>query len=231
MARADHDNLPLKSLDELELALGPLVEERVIVEERTFLIYRPDEAKSAARLEDAEYPAFWADLWPASRMLAKAILKEPWLDGQEAVEIGCGLGLPGIAALAKGLRVTFSDYDPDALSFAAVNARLNGFEDFGTRRLDWNEHPGEWRVPVLLASDLIYELVNVAPLVQLIGRMLLPGGVCLMTDQDRVPSFLLRETLSGAGLTFTTQMMRAGQPGGRRFRGSLYRISHAAEPA
>jgi len=83
-------------------------------------------------------------------------------------------------------------------------------------------------VPVLLASDLIYELVSVAPLVQLVKQMLVPDGACLMTDQDRVPSFLLRETLAGSGLTFTTQTMRAGQPGGRRFRGTLYRIRHAA---
>ena len=66
---------------------------------------------------------------------------------------------------------------------------------------------------------------------QLLKHMLLPGGVCLMTDQDRVPSFLLRETLAGSALTFTTQTMRAGQPGGRRFRGSLYRITHAAGTA
>jgi predicted nicotinamide N-methyase len=180
---------------------------------------------------DRQYQAFWAELWPAARMLAKAVVKEPWPPGREAVEIGCGLGLPGIAALAKGLRVVFTDYDVTALSFAAANARLNGFAEFGVRRLDWNDSPGDERVPVLLASDLIYELVNVDPLVELIKRLLLPGGVCLMTDQDRVPSFLLRETLSGSGLTYTMQVMRAGQPGGRRFRGSLYRITHAAGSA
>ena len=173
------------------------------------------------------YQAFWAELWPAARMLAKAIVKEPWSASPEAVEIGCGLGLPGIAALAKGLRVVFSDYDPTALSFAAANARLNGFGEFGVRRLDWNDPPGERRVPVLLASDLIYELVNVAPLVGLIQHMLLPGGVCLMTDQDRVPSHVLRQTLADEGLAFTTQVVRAGEPCGRRLKGTLYRIRRA----
>jgi len=230
MARVKNEALSLKSADELDRELGPLVEEAVIVEGHTFRIYRPDEAKSVGRAGEV-YHAFWAELWPAARMLAKAVLREPWPAGQEAVEIGCGLGLPGIAALARGLRVVFSDYDPTALSFAAANARLNGFEDFGVRRLDWNDPPGDWRVPVLLASDLIYELVSVAPLVGLLKQMLLPGGVCLLADQDRVPSFLLRETLSGSGLTYTTQTMRAGQPGGRRFRGSLFRITHAGGTA
>jgi len=57
---------------------------------------------------------------------------------------------------------------------------------------------------------------------------LLPGGVCLLTDQDRAPSYTLREALPEAGLTFTTQGLKAGEPGGRRVRGTLYRIHHAS---
>jgi hypothetical protein len=49
--------------------------------------------------------------------------------------------------------------------------------------------------------------------------------VCLLTDQDRVPSHVLRETLEAEGLPFTTQLMRAGEPGGRRLKGTLYHIS------
>jgi predicted nicotinamide N-methyase len=228
---APTEQLPLQSAAELDRELGPLVEETVIVEDRAFRIIRPDEAKSPVAQGSRQFQSFWAELWPAARMLAKVVVKEQWPAGQEAVEIGCGLGLPGIAALARGMRVTFTDYDVTALNFAAANARLNGFVEFGVRRLDWNDPPGGERVPVLLASDLIYELVNVAPLVDLIKQMMLPDGVCLMTDQDRVPAFLLRETLAGSGLTFTTQVMRAGQPGGRRFRGSLYRITHTTGSA
>ena len=77
-----------------------------------------------------EYLPYWADLWPAARMLAKAVLAEPWPPGLTALEVGCGLGLPGVAALASGLRVAFSDYDATAVRFAADNARLNGFTDF-----------------------------------------------------------------------------------------------------
>jgi 2-polyprenyl-3-methyl-5-hydroxy-6-metoxy-1,4-benzoquinol methylase len=159
-------------------------------------------------------------------MLAKAIVREPWPPGLHALEIGCGLGLPGIAALARGLHVTFSDYDRTALHFAARNARANGFDRFELLPLDWRHPPLDRRFPVVLGSDLIYELRNVSPLVQLIKQMLAPGGVCLLTDQDRVPSHVLRQTLEDEGLPFTTRIMHAGEPGGRRVRGSLYRISH-----
>jgi predicted nicotinamide N-methyase len=174
-----------------------------------------------------EYMPYWTDLWPASRMLAKVILREAWPPGQEALEVGCGLGLPGIAALACGLRVTFTDYDATALRFAADNARRNGFTDFRVRQLDWRYPPEDLRVSLVLAADLIYELRNVDPLVQLLKKILAPGGQCLLTDQDRVPAVSLRESLARHGLRFTTQLTRAGEPGGRRVKGTLYRIRHA----
>jgi predicted nicotinamide N-methyase len=216
-------------------ALGATVRERVIVDDRTFLIDRPGDSDGlldhpairAAFVAD-EYMPYWADLWPAARMLAKAVLREPWPGAVEVLEIGCGLGLPGIAALARGLRVTFSDYDATALRFAADNARLNGFDDFRTLRFDWRAPPGGLRVPVILASDLVYELRNVPPLVALIKRLLLPGGMCLLTDCDRAPAHLLRETLAAEGLPFTTKPMHAGEPGGRRVKGTLHRITAPA---
>jgi predicted nicotinamide N-methyase len=180
-----------------------------------------------------EYMPYWADLWPAARMLAKAIIREPWPvppwgDKLHALEIGCGLGLPGVTALAVGLRVTFSDYDATALRFAADNARLNGFDAFDTLQLDWRYPPSDKRFPVVFASDLVYEMRNVEPLVELVDRVLAPGGLCLITDQDRVPSHFLREALRNAGLSYETHTVRAGEPGGRRVKGTLYRITRPA---
>jgi predicted nicotinamide N-methyase len=215
--------------------LGPILRESVIIEGRTYLIDHPGEADRLVNIPAVheafakdEYMPYWADLWPASRMLAKAILHEPWTPGTEALEVGCGLGLPGIVASSMGLKVTFSDYDACALRFAADNARLNGCTDFRTLQLDWRSPPDDLRVPVILASDLVYELRNVTPIVAFIKRVLMPCGVCLLTDQDRVPSHALKEIMQNEGLTFTTKMMRAGEPGGRRLKGTLYRITKSA---
>ena len=213
--------------------LAPIVRETVIVEGRSYLIDHPGEADRLAKhpavreafARDAYMP-YWADLWPASRMLAKAILREPWTAGTEALEIGCGLGLPGIVALSLGLRVTLSDYDACALRFAASNARLNGCDGFGTLQLDWRAPPDDVKVPLLLAADLLYEQRSVAPLLACIKKLLAPGGVCLLTDVERVPAEVLKETLHAEGMPFTTKLMRAGEPGGRREKGTLYRITH-----
>ncbi len=210
-------------------AVGPVVQERVFLEGRTFLIERPaepDRLLDHPAVHDAfardEYMPYWADLWPAARMLAKAILREQWPPDTEALELGCGLGLPGVAALSKGVRVTFSDYDATALQFAARNAGLNGFKTYAVLPMDWRRPPDR-QFSLILASDLLYEERNVAPVVALLSKMLTADGLCLLTDQDRKPAPLLRKTLTENGLTFTTQLMRAGQPG-LRVKGTLYRI-------
>jgi predicted nicotinamide N-methyase len=232
---AEHTTRAASQAEDLLNAFGPVTRDPVIVEGQTFLIERPEEAHRIPNhpsvrtaFAEGEYVPYWTDLWPGARMLAKAVLREPWPEGAEALELGCGLGLPGLVALARGLRVAFSDYDPAALEFAAHNARLNGFDGFRVLRLDWRNPPQDLRVPVVLGSDLVYEVGSVEPLAGLIRRVLLPGGLCLLTDLERVPAQPLRDRLSAEGLTFTTQTVRAGEPGGRRYKGVLYRIGKSA---
>src|SRR5579864_5209689 len=143
LIRMDPALPPVPPPEAILARLGPIVRETVIVEGRSFLIERPsesdrllDEPAVHAAFQRDEYMPYWADLWPAARMLAKVLLHESWPAGTQALEIGCGLGLAGIVALAMGLEVTFSDYDTCALRFAAANARLNGLTGFHTLQLD-----------------------------------------------------------------------------------------------
>ena len=155
------------------------------------------------------YRPYWTDIWPAARMLAKAVFRSTWPPGLTALEIGCGLGLPGIAALAKGFDVIFSDCDATALRFSADNARLNGFDRFRTMLLDWRFPPNDLQVPLILGADLLYELRNIEPLVQLVKKTMVPGGCCLLSDQDRLPASFMREALAEAGLVHTAEVVRA----------------------
>ena len=123
----------------------------------------------------------------------------------------------------------FSDCDLTALKFAGANAKLNGFTNYELRPIDWCVPPADLKVELILASDLVYERRHVDPLVGLIASALAPDGLCLLTDQDRPPAPYLREALAANGLTFTTHLMRAGEPGGNRYKGTLYRIRHENE--
>jgi predicted nicotinamide N-methyase len=215
-------------------AVADRVRETVRIDDRTFIISRPADADRLmdhpaihAAFAADEYMPYWTDLWPGAWMLAKAIAQAKWDLGLEVLELGCGLGLPGIVALSCGLQVTFSDYDATALRFAAENARLNGFHDFRLMQLDWRCPPANLHFPLILAADLTYEMRNVEPLVTLVKTMLQESGSCLLTDPDRAPAILLRETLSRMGLQWTAKTVHAGDFERERVRGTLYRITHA----
>lgn len=215
-------------------AIPTVGREVVIVEGISFEIERPvdadklldDPAIREANVRD-DYMPYWADIWPAARMMAKVILREPWEQfglPKTALEIGCGLGVAGLAALQQGFAVTFSDYDLTALRFAERNAKLNGFTNFSTLPLDWRYPPGDLKVPLIVAADLTYELRNIDPLLQLVRTMLAPGGTCMLTDPDRTPAPFLKQRLEEGGFAYSTQFIRAGEPGGERTKGTLYRI-------
>lgn len=216
-------------------ALGPLVQEQVILNDTTFAMWRPAEPdrllEHPATLEafsHDEYMPYWCDLWPVSRMLAKAILAADWKPGTIALEVGCGLGMTGVAALSKGIHVVFSDYDATALRFAAANALEHGYRDFELLPMNWCQPPVR-QFPVIFGADLLYEMRSVAPVVDLIDKMLAPHGFAWITDQDRTPSTLWRKSLKDQGFVYDTVVHHAGQPAGpgqtaRRVKGTLYQI-------
>jgi predicted nicotinamide N-methyase len=220
-------------------AVADRIRETVFVEKKTFLIERPagldkvfDHPAVRAAYAKDEYIPYWADLWASARMLAKVVLREPWSKLSqrfgaplEVLEIGCGLGLAGIAALARGLRVTFSDCDEAAVKFAASNAVLNGFRDFIMLPIDFRSPPKDLAFPAIIGSDLMYEERLVEPLVDFIDRTLLDGGVALIADPDRMAAKSFRWRVQNAGLTVEASLLRAGEPGGERTKGTLYRIT------
>ena len=106
---------------------------------RRLTITRPPDA---AELIDEEafardeFLPYWAELWPSSVALARAVeTLRP--DGLAVVELGCGLALPAIVAALGGARVLATDWSPDALAYAERNARSNGAE-LETAHVAWS---------------------------------------------------------------------------------------------
>ncbi len=194
-----------------------------------------DHPSTHSAFEADEYMPYWAELWPSAQMLGEALVAQSqqsdWPHPCLALEIGCGVGLPGIVALSLGMRVIFSDYDATAVEFAARNATANGFNNFEKLPLDWRVPPSDLQVPLILAADVIYEERNIAPLVALIQQVLAPGGVCLLSDPDRSTRGGFCYALKQAGLKFSRERAMAqpskgiaAGPGGRQVSGSVYRI-------
>src|SRR5437764_1334196 len=68
--------------------------------------------------DDPPEPPYWAHRWTGAAVLAEAVPR----GARSAVELGCGLGLPGLVAARRGARVTFVDRVVAPLAFVRASA-------------------------------------------------------------------------------------------------------------
>jgi predicted nicotinamide N-methyase len=178
-----------------------------------------------------DYMPYWAYLWPGAYLLAEAVARGGWPEGREvappeALEIGCGLGLAGLVAMARGLRVQFSDYDRAPLDFVARSAAENGFDAgrYTTRLLDWRNLPDE-RFPVILGADVIYEARLVPLVANVLATMLAPGGEGWIASPYRVAAEEFPAAVESLGLTCRAEPATAKTEDGRPIAGTIYRVT------
>jgi predicted nicotinamide N-methyase len=180
-----------------------LVEEVVPLRGRDLRLLRPRDAEALLD-EDAfareEFLPYWAELWPSSLALARTLAGRA-LRGARTLELGCGLGLPSIAAALAGGRVLATDWSPDAVRATAANAERNDVH-VETLRCAWGEADaivarGPWQL--VIASDVLYERRNVDQLLELFPRLVDERGLVLLADPGRAPSerFLLKAVDEG----------------------------------
>jgi predicted nicotinamide N-methyase len=146
----------------------------------TALLYEDDVAA------DQAYPPYWAELWPSGIELAHAVSTCDWT-GARAVEVGCGLGLPAVAAALAGARVLATDRSADALAFAAVNAEQNG-ASIETVQCSWDDPDvlvTRGPFELVLASDVLYGQRNVDEMHALLPRLVGAGGQVWIADPER----------------------------------------------
>ena len=138
------------------------------------------------RLQGVDRFPYWAELWPTALAMAQWFChaEEPIPRGW-ACELGCGLGLVGIALAKLGWRVEATDFVEDALIFAAHNAQLNRAQhNHRVAYLDWRNPVGEPH-ECLVGSDIIYEKKNHRYLERILRKLLLPGGRFYLGDPQR----------------------------------------------
>jgi len=136
---------------------------------------------------------YWAELWPSALALSHHLSKRD-LTRIRAIELGCGVGLPSIVALARGATVLATDHYEAPLDFTAHNARANLERVPDTTLLDWRtpDIEGLGTFDLVFAADVLYERKNAAALAVLVPRLLTPGGEAVFADprRDEAPVFL-----------------------------------------
>jgi predicted nicotinamide N-methyase len=169
-----------------------LVEESVALRGAALQVLRPRDAEALLdehAFEHEEYLPYWAELWPSGVALARRVAVRA-LKGARVLELGCGLGLPSLAAALAGGRVLATDWSPQAIDLLGVNAEHNGAE-LETAIVDWKEPAAIVdRAPwdLVLGADLLYERRNVEPLLVLAPRLLGERGELWLADPGRAPA-------------------------------------------
>jgi predicted nicotinamide N-methyase len=124
--------------------------------------------------------------------LAQAVAARD-LVGQRVLELGCGLGLPSLAAALGGAEVLATDWAEDAVELVRENAARNGLA-LRAEVVRWAEpEPLMREAPwdLVLGADLLYESRNADQLAALLPRL---GGEVLLAEPGRpyARSFLER---------------------------------------
>jgi predicted nicotinamide N-methyase len=153
---------------------------------------------------------YWATPWPSGVTLGAALADAPPPAGARVLEVGCGLGLPSVAAARAGAEVLATDGATDAVAFAAHSLALNeaGGE---VAHVDWSEHGdalaarGPW--DLVLAADILYTQAGVQAALRLLPRLVAAGGEVRIADPQRAGA---RDFLAAARASFSVDTRREG---------------------
>lgn len=124
-------------------------------------------------------------LWESAVALGERLVEEPSLvQGRRVLELGAGVGLPGLVAQGLGGQVTQTDYQVDSLTLCQWNAQQNGLAT-ETFQGDWRhwQHPSRYHL--ILAADILYDTSLHYYVERIFHRNLLPGGRILLADPGR----------------------------------------------
>jgi len=169
--------------------MNDLVEEVVGIAGRDLCLLRPRDAESLLSeeaFEHEEFLPYWAELWPSASALARAVGVRA-LRGARVLELGCGLGLPSLAAAAAGGRVLATDWAPDAMALLERNAARNGLT-IEVQTVSWAAPEAiVARAPwdLVIASDVLYEPRNGEALLPLLPRLVDARGEIWLADPGR----------------------------------------------
>jgi predicted nicotinamide N-methyase len=161
---------------------------------------------------------YWATPWPSGAVLAGTLADDPPPKGARVLELGCGLALPSIVAARAGADVLATDGSDDAVAFAAHSLALNELEA-EVAQVDWSEQGdalaarGPW--DLVLAADVLYLKGNVDLALDLVPRLVAPGGEVRIADPRRAGT---RDFLAAARARFAVSTRQDGEVAVHRLR-------------
>jgi predicted nicotinamide N-methyase len=133
-----------------------------------------------------EYDLYGFLLWESAVGLARKLTQEATqMQGKQVLELGAGVGLPGLVARSLGANIRQTDYQADALALAAWNAQQNEITGIETFLADWRAWRHPPRYDLILGADVLYDASLHFYLEAIFRKNLRPGGRLLLADPGR----------------------------------------------
>ncbi|MDD3618516.1 MAG: methyltransferase domain-containing protein [Desulfobulbaceae bacterium] len=153
----------------------------------------------------SEFP-FWVRLWEAAVVLADYLAGQQFDAGTRLLELGAGMGAPGLAAAAAGCDVTLTDYEERILDFERVSAAASKLENVRFAILDWKNPPEMDRYDIIVGAEILFREEFFEPLLKVIRSALKPDGVVYLAHDIRRQS--LKPFLQMAEAEYTVAASR-----------------------
>ncbi len=173
------------------------------------LLTRTDEAKAISSTTN-RLP-YGVSLWPSAIALAHEIShRADAFREVRVLELGAGVGLPGIVAAALGAEVVQTDRDELALHLCQCNGTRNRISTATYRLADWTtwDDPGQY--DWIVGSDILYGESLLPHLRRIFATNLSPTGQVLLADPFRSTALRFFETLEIDGWNVTFSRWNVG---------------------
>lgn len=120
---------------------------------------------------------YWAKIWPTSILLAYYVRRLAHSTAKNMLEIGAGIGLCGLTAAAKGMRVCISDSESDALLFSRINILQNGLQDRAEiAKVDFTRTSLSQTFHYIVGSEVLYREAHYQPLISFFLEHIAPDS-------------------------------------------------------
>lgn len=200
----------------------PLVTAEILIGERLWKVTAVQNQDALLdNADELEHFPYGFLLWESAVGLARHLAAHPELvAGKRVLELGAGVGLPGLVARSLGAEVRQTDHQPGALSLIRINAFDNGLPPPETFLGDWRDWTHTPRYDVVLGADILYERAMHFYLETLFPRCMAPGGTLLISDPGRPQAleFVAKQERAGWRFGIGTQSVtltenaRVGRP-------------------
>jgi len=128
-------------------------------------------------LKDVSTFPFWIRLWEAAIVLSEFVAGLPCDKETTLMELGAGLGAPGLTAAAAGFQVTLTDYEDLILDFERINAAASNLQNVQFAMLDWLHPPEMPQYDIIIGAEILFREEFFQPLLGVLRKALKPSGV------------------------------------------------------